>query len=697
MKKKGFAYPALVTIVFLLAVGGHLALACDSMIVNLDASITTRQYPVKLYFEAGTYLVEPIGIAEGGLYNAWSPRDGWVSRYGYSSKELGDITSPDRAVYETAQQALRNAPSMSFTIQEPGWVDFYTPDNQNTGDKLGGMSLRITPPADCVIVNVSARNRTKSDARLVHFPAGQYEVTPIGSADGGIFNAWHSGLGWVNRYNFTSVEFADRQVWDGVRHRTAEAALASARDAVFTLQYPRYVQFWIQDGYYPDNTGGMSLMVCRTRPSAPATHPGTTGGWKRSFQPALLDDSCTLAGGTEILHLVSHKARLYAANGYWMDTVGYANIPWAQILVLDSPTGRWKVDLEMGPRHLRATALESVRFERDGHGTALPEPVDLLLAASDYNPTGRLPGNRVTSVWTRDDENDTWVKTTLQSGPSLRRSTRAFFVHRDQVTGVDRVFAAAGALGVYSGVYDPDLAGKIRWDKSPELGPVSIRPMSFAEANGRLYVSIGSRIYRRTDGLKPRWLKVYSNNTQEHWELGGIRGLTTIPSPGGQGESLLFSHTNRIIRLDPKNGHRARVELWLGSFLGRSWGRSVTGGIIAAYNDMLPITNPLTGETVHIIGVQGRVSSGTTFHGWYPGGSYILRDADGRYRLKEVDGRWRPGKSKLVSTRTYTVSPFPEEEGKVVYLGGFDANFRAAHNTAWIFRAPIETVLGAGP
>ena len=79
-------------------------------------------------------------------------------------------------------------------------------------------------------------------------------------------------------------------------------------------------------------------------------------------------------------------------------------------------------------------------------------------------------------------------------------------VHRDRETGVDRIFVAAGALGIYSGVYDPGQPGLVRWDQSPELGPVAIRPMSFAEANGRLYASAGGSVYRRMDGPAPAWV-----------------------------------------------------------------------------------------------------------------------------------------------------------------------------------------------
>ena len=425
----------------------------------------------------------------------------------------------------------------------------------------------------------------------------------------------------------------------------------------------------------------------------------TANGWKQSFKAGTID-KCTgkPIRGTEIMHLASHKGRLYAGNGYWMDTRGYNNIPWSQVLVLDSPDGTWKVDLALGRPYLKVTALESVTFTTDGDGKALAAPVNLLLAACDIQG-----GRRQSNIWTRNDHSNTWTRTTLEGDPKYRRSTRALIVHRDRRTGVDRIFVAAGALGIYSGVFDAAQPGRIRWCKKAELGPVTIRPMSFVEANGSLYASAGVSVYRRTDGRSPVWKKVYSDKTREHWELGGIRGLTAVGAPKRPGQSILFSHTDRIIRIDPKDGHKATVELRIRQLLQKSWGVPVRGSIIAAYSDMMPLKDPATGRTVHIAGVQGRIERGgrdkkyrdDTFFGWYAGGSYLIRESNRSYRLKQVNGRWAPGKPKLVAPRTFVVSPFPKDACGQVYFGGFDANFFPALDTAWIFRASIETVLRA--
>ena len=121
--------------------------------------------------------------------------------------------------------------------------------------------------------------------------------------------------------------------------------------------------------------------------------------------------------------------------------------------------------------------------------------------------------------------------------------------------------------------------------------------MSFTEANGSIYASAGTSVYRRSDGLSPQWVKIYSDDTPERWELGGIRGLTAVPSPTSAGESLLFSHTNRIIRVDPANSHKATIELKIGELLARNWGRRITGGISDRAADKWK-------ETIDIEGVQ---------------------------------------------------------------------------------------------
>ena len=68
------------------------------------------------------------------------------------------------------------------------------------------------------------------------------------------------------------------------------------------------------------------------------------------------------------------------------------------------------------------------------------------------------------------------------------------------------------------------------------------------EANGKLYFSVGGQIYVRTDGAAPQWSLAFQIPGTVNTEVGGIRGLTTIPNPtqaadGKGGDSLIFVWT----------------------------------------------------------------------------------------------------------------------------------------------------------
>lgn len=121
---------------------------------------------------------------------------------------------------------------------------------------------------------------------------------------------------------------------------------------------------------------------------------------------------------------------------------------------------------------------------------------------------------------------------------------------------------------------------------------------------------------------------------------------------------------------------------------------------LPAYNKMLPVVTPSTSEVVHLAGFESWIFGDNypTFRsdedgGIYAGAMYAIRDSTGQYTLKEVNGRLDSQKPFLVSTRTYTLSPFAEDGGGAIYFGGFDANYAHVHNTAWIFRTDLEQVL----
>ena len=123
--------------------------------------------------------------------------------------------------------------------------------------------------------------------------------------------------------------------------------------------------------------------------------------------------------------------------------------------------------------------------------------------------------------------------------------------------------------------------------------------------------------------------------------------------------------------------------------------------MIAAYNDMTTLRDPRDGDVL-LIGLEayiprdsppspGLVVLDATHH-LEGGGWYLIRHADGQYDLRQETEPLGDLTGKLVAPRTIVASPFAGDTN--VYMGGYDANITAAHNTAWIVRAPIAVVLG---
>ena len=444
---------------------------------------------------------------------------------------------------------------------------------------------------------------------------------------------------------------------------------------------------------------------------ATVVHAGRADDFQVSYAAGSRDEAGRFAGGTEMRLLVPHAGRLYAGNGYWEDRPGPEGLQGAQILVLDTPGGRWRVDHQFEERlpsgrwrDLAVGALADVDFATDWSGRMLPRAVSLLLA-STWDLTGAA------RVFTRDDATGAWAAVTLAQDRPAREflpQIRSFGIHRDRATGVDLVFAGHTPRGIFSGGYDAAAPGRIRWGAAPELDASTVsvafsglsgrlRVSSFAEANGRLYAAVGQQIYERDDGPIPQWRLVYTNPRPGHSET-GLRGLTAIAGGAG-GEALLAAvegNAARLVRIDPTTGDEA-TELDLADFLSRAWGMRVNY-TIAAYNDMTKIGGAVLlglmafvprdvpipqGHSIVDVG-YGQVESGA----WY-----LVRRPDGHYDLRAVTADFG---HPLVATRSIRASPFPGD-GAAIYFAGYDANKAAAHNTAWIARATLGAVLGASP
>jgi hypothetical protein len=456
------------------------------------------------------------------------------------------------------------------------------------------------------------------------------------------------------------------------------------------------------------------VLVCASERRADSQP--TPPSFASSYLAGTRDAAGRFMGCTELRAFAAHNGKLYAGNGYWQDRPGPEGAQAAQILVLDAPHGPWRVETRFDDRlangRLRdfaVSALSEVTFATDAKGARLPAPVPMLLASS-WDRTG------ATRIFSRDDASGVWTATLLaqdRPAPDFLPQIRSLATHRDRRTGIDRAFAGNDPRGIFAGVYDPAVAGRIRWDRTPELDISKLstasfpglggrlRVSSFAECNGILYAAVGQQIFERIDGTEPRWRLIYTNPRPALSET-GLRGLTAIANPAGAGEVLLAAvegNAARILRIDPASGAES-TDLELGQFLSDSWKLPVTY-VIAAYNDMTKLHDASRGDIV-LIGLEAFIpkraalpaghSTVDVGYGRLEAGAwYLTRYADGRYALRKITADL-PNQA-LVAIRAIRQSPFAGDE-QALYFAGFDANKAPAHNTAWIVRGALSEALG---
>ena len=429
--------------------------------------------------------------------------------------------------------------------------------------------------------------------------------------------------------------------------------------------------------------------------------------WTQSFAAGQKDANGKWMGGSEVLHLAGHKGSLYAAVGYWQDegNIWYGGKSfrggWGQILRLDAPTGDWVVDHDLGGMHLRPEVLKEVRLTTDRKGGILDQPVTMLVACA-YS---RRMTDVVVHAFTRSSDASGWAKTRICKGPvrgGERYSVRDLQVHQDAATGVDRVFVTIGTVGIFSGVYAPELPGRIEWSAQPERGPFKIRSLGMAVANGALHVSSGNQVLQRVDGPDPTYRVVHDMadlSTFIKSAVGGIRGLTALADPSGDGDSLLFMWSpngqsqGAIYRLDPdgEGGYTRHKEAVMAELMSEHLGAARMAYVLGAYNEMLAYIDPSTGQCHHLVGLEGRPVKGTFplwKGGYYRGALFAVRDERGEYCIEEIAGSRSATDPALVSTRCYAPSPFPNE--RAIYFGGHDPNGMVSTNMAWIYKKIMQ-------
>ncbi|MGH8246058.1 MAG: hypothetical protein ACREUU_06475, partial [Gammaproteobacteria bacterium] len=368
--------------------------------------------------------------------------------------------------------------------------------------------------------------------------------------------------------------------------------------------------------------------------------------------------------------------------------------PGPQVLVKDSAASPWRQDVAIGTNYLRTECLRSFTFTTDKHTNALNPPVNLLLAGT----TTLSNAYPITvNVWIRNDTTCVWTATSPGSvefdpGPGLNLAAARFlFDHVDRVTGVHHLFCAFGSQArIVRGAYNA-ATGLIDWDAAPEL-TASERVVSGGELNGFLYVGIASDgnpnnldggLFWREDGTNAQWHFVYEWPKNYDLEFQDVRGFTALPHPKGFGYDIGLvglSGLGIISRIDPiggdpRNGHRITQELDMRQFLGDEWrdGVPIEFEANVAYNDMPELMDPATGKPVRIMGMD--VHHPDEYD--TPEGNcawYLIRHLDATYELgRVIDPTNTPPGPFLRSCRAERASPFPEEAGRVVYLGGFDA------------------------
>jgi hypothetical protein len=427
----------------------------------------------------------------------------------------------------------------------------------------------------------------------------------------------------------------------------------------------------------------------------PASEP-----YSLSYAAGGYDARGNFLGGTELMNLAAFEGKLYAGIGYWMDRPQIIREhpdpkSGAQILVLDAKVAQWRQEngfsegASAGGVNTRLSTLRAIQFHRfDAAGNILGPLTQILVVGLDGANgtvyTQRSPGS--------------WEDTRLPTPTPIR----SLAVYYDPTDKTERLYAAPGGelesadRAVFSGVYDPSAPGRIRWNPTPEHIGVGGRVMSMTECNGALFAAARPSIFRRNDAQKS-WEAIYSYPVTDPFDLSkyasGFRGLTCINGPDGK-KTLLSGFegsSGDILRIDPHTG-AAVVELHTRQFLIQQWGSPpLKQDVIAGYND-IPAVKGGPGE-IRLFGLLSRnvnemnaawVLSRTTS---YPP----------RYDLHRVNPpmTWPHSRSDdaLWSVRAIAVSPFPGDQGQVLYLGGYDGHFQPDHNTAWLDRVGVDTAL----
>ncbi|MEM9281585.1 MAG: sulfatase-like hydrolase/transferase [Verrucomicrobiota bacterium] len=420
--------------------------------------------------------------------------------------------------------------------------------------------------------------------------------------------------------------------------------------------------------------------------------------FERDWIPGSRDAAGKSMGGTETNYLVVHEGKLFASIGAWNANREAAGFAGAMVLVKEDAESSWQVDFNAGKNSVRIAALSSMEITTDGEGNPLDTPVFLLAGGvSGFEHPGEV------TVFTRNDDTESWEKSVVTHREGRRGGEiRHVFDHVDLVTGIHHVFATASGGELYRAAYDPEVSGRLRWEPEPELAGRLARIMSWVVMNNQLYLAVditpdapgNGGLFRRVDGPDPKWewLGEWGSRTS-HVGIAWIRGMAAIRGAEGPESRLILAsrETDGVIeRVDPSGSPPARtVEFDFKRHFKKVLEVSADHqiGSIIAYNEMTPATHPDTGESVRFLTGGARA--------FLPGSGQRV-DAEALILVRHEDGSYATvlvppvaGEASLRAVRTIVASPFPEESGRVWYLGGFDAAQGPHEDTAWIYRGEV--------
>ncbi len=402
------------------------------------------------------------------------------------------------------------------------------------------------------------------------------------------------------------------------------------------------------------------------------------------------------------MNLVAHKGKLYLGASTGSEPIRFSGRS-SYVYRKDSAASAWMLDSTFESSTERIGAMESVTFANGAGGSPIPGgPVTMLVAATNQNLTD--PGKPV-QARTRDDATGRWTSAPVSIHTSAISQVREIGAHRDAVTGADLVFLAASPapLGIYSGVYDATATGRIRWNPIPEVPASSDRDkekwFGMDEANGSLYASNNTAIYRRVDGTAPRWEQVAdaADTGSDAARNPEFRGLTAVPNPKAmtgwpEAEMLVFSYGNGLWRMRAGGSHAIVLEFDLAKSL-ESRLKAPVPLAEAAFNRLNPVRRP-DGTLRWPIGFQ---FYNPGIPGIDPSAMLLLRNERGAYSMDQITLPQSPARP-LILARDIVPSPFPGEDG-YLYATGYnasaapDSGFRGR---AWVARGKPRPASASG-